>query len=105
MCFTFAFQDHFKCAPNADSGSASPLVQMAVQGETLQIVSLCGSSPCGEFELVVPQHCLRSVGLAAKSTAVQLKVPFSQMALLITGMLVTHTSSSSNLDLTENKPS
>lgn len=47
MCFIFAFQDHVKCALNADSGSVSPLAQMVAQGEMLHIVPLCGSSPCG----------------------------------------------------------
>lgn len=60
--------------------------------------------PLREFELVVPQHHLRSVGLAANSTAVQLKVAFSQMAPLIIGMFVSHTPSSSNKYFIENEP-
>lgn len=47
-----------------------------------------------EFGLMVPQHCLGSVGLAVNSVAVQLKVALSQMAPPITGVLVSHMSSS-----------
>jgi len=62
---------------------------------------LVWEQPLWEFELVVSQHYLRSVGRAANSTAVQLKVPFSQMTPLIIGKLVSHMSSSSNMYFTE----
>lgn len=91
MCMECRFWICFSCGADGSAG------RMAA--DCLSV----WEQPLWDFELVVPQHRLRSVGLAANSTAVQLKVAYSQMAPLIIGILVSHTSSSSNMHFTENE--